>query len=151
MAYDFSKIHERLYVGSQINTVDDFLEIQKAGITHIVDSQSERNDILYKPDSLNIAVLWDGTPDDGIHPKSVDWTQKAIDFSIKALSNPGTIVLTHCAAGRNRGPSHAYGILRCQGFSVLDAVGLLYEKRPQVHIAYRKDVEDALIKLGWVK
>jgi hypothetical protein len=44
------------------------------------------------------------TEDDDVHPKPVAWFGNAVEFALAALAPPGTVVLTHCAHGRNRGP-----------------------------------------------
>ena len=151
MSYDYSKITERLFIGAQINSRDDIQELVTSGVTHIVDAQAERDDTSLVHLNSGMTVCWDPTQDDGQHPKPVEWTKVAVEFGIAALSQKGTIVLTHCAAGVNRGPSLGYAILRAQGWSALDVVGIIKNKRPQVGMAYRQDCESALQQLGWVK
>ena len=143
MAYDYSKITERVY----------FEEIKAAGITHIIDAQVERDDDVYLPKILRgLSILWDPTADDGVHPKPVLWFKNCVEYGIAALSIPGSIVLTHCAAGINRGPSLAYAIMRAQGLPSADALLRLHVARPQtlVGVAYREDAEAALKVLKWI-
>ena len=151
MAYDFSQLHERLFVGANVNTPDDVREIAAAGITHVLDANTDDEGPLF-PAAYGIALKAVPTPDDGGH-KGVAWFGPAIDFAIGALSHPGFRVLAHCAAGVNRGPSLAFAILRAQGWSRVDAIMLIHSKRMQTvgGIAYRDDAEAALLALGWIK
>lgn len=148
--YDFSQITERVYCGAAINTLNDILDIRQAGITHIADARIEYNDgsLLVEAHWPLDDYLYDPALDDGL-PKPVGWFQNVLDFALPALSKPGVIVLTHCAAGVNRGPSLAYCIMRAQGWTKDDAYALIKSKRPIANIGYRADADSALIKLGW--
>lgn len=151
MSYNYSLITERLFCGAQINSDADFDELKAAGVTHIIDAQAERDDNVFEPKNMiGLTILWDPQQDDGQHPKPVEWFKNAVEFGIGALKFPGTIVLTHCAAGYNRGPSLAYAILRAQGWSQVDAKALLHSRR-SVGIAYADDADLALKTLGWTK
>ena len=180
--YDMNFITERLACGAQINDAADVEQIRAAGISHIIDCQSERDDSMSGlnfgkvailalpsiseqalrnsllqpgfaarvPDNGDIGYLWDPTQDDG-QTKPAAWFSRGIDFALGALAHPGYAVLTHCAAGINRGPSMAYAILRAQGWDGIDAIALLRAKRPQVQVRYRGDAENALVQLGWTR
>jgi len=143
---DFSRITERLFCGARIESAADAAELVGAGVTHIINARHTRCDA-----SLigNLSYLWNPTEDDDGHPKPVAWFGNAVEFALAALARPGTVVLTHCAHGRNRGPSLAYAILRAQGWPSLEAYALLKEKRPQVIVGYRDDADAALGALGW--
>jgi hypothetical protein len=143
---DFSRITERLFCGARIESAADAAELVGAGVTHIINARLTRSDA-----SLigNLSYLWNPTEDDDIHPKPIAWFGNAVEFALAALARPGTVVLTHCAQGRNRGPSLAYAILRAQGWSRHDAYALLKERRPQVVVGYRDDADAALRALGW--
>jgi hypothetical protein len=143
---DFSKIHERLYCGGQINDGNDIQQLIAAGITHIINAQIERDIIGLIPKGL--WYLWCPTADDGEHPKPVDWFRSAIDFALPAILIRGR-VLAQCGAGNNRGPSLAYAILRAQGLGAEAAMVMLKAGRPQVGVGYRDDAELALKTLGW--
>jgi protein-tyrosine phosphatase len=144
---DFSKIHERLYCGGQINDANDIQLIVAAGITHVINAQAERT---LSDDLLGgLGYLWCPTADDGQHPKPVEWFRNAIDFALAAMSTQGR-VLAQCGAGNNRGPSLAYAILRAQGLNASAAMTLLKAGRPQVGVAYWEDAELALKALGWI-
>lgn len=146
---DVSKITERLWCGAQINDAADVAHLKSMKITHIIDAQIERDDApLLGPD---FSYLYDPIADDGQHPKPVEWFERAIMFALDAFTHHGAVVMTHCAAGINRGPSLAYAILRAQGLHRETAELLLRSGRPQVGIAYRDDADLALIQLGWYR
>ncbi len=152
LGYDCNKITERLYIGAQINGPQDFEWIKSEGITHIIDAQQERDDSAFAPkDMQGLTILWDPTADDGVHPKPVSWVKSTVEFALDALSHRGNIVLTHCAAGVNRGPSLGYGVLRAIGLSKEHAENIIRMNRPQVGLAYKDDVDSALKELGWTK
>jgi protein tyrosine phosphatase (PTP) superfamily phosphohydrolase (DUF442 family) len=150
MTYDCSRITERLYVGSRITDASNVADIKALGITHVIDANIDGEEPLFPPTN-GIALLVDTTKDDGTH-KGASWFMSAIDFGIGALSFKGNIVLTHCAEGRNRGPSLGYAIMRAQGFTAVEAMNLL-ETRPVCvgGVRYAGDAELALVELGWVK
>jgi protein-tyrosine phosphatase len=153
MTYDFSRVTERLFVGAQINTQSDVDELVAAGVTHLIDAEIEHNDAtiqLIRPMPFN--YLWNPTADDG-QPKPQQWFQKALDAAMPAMSQPGKIVLTHCAAGVNRGPSLAFAILRAQGLNHDQAIVLLNSARPVTipGVRYAGDADKALAALGWSK
>lgn len=146
--YDYSRITERLYVGSQIRSAADVDDLKRAGVTHIIDC-CEADDSV-DVEGSGVALLWDATADDG-QRKGVTWFSPGIDFALGALGHPGYAVLCHCAAGINRGPSMAYAIMRAQGIRSLDAETILRVNRPQVGIAYKADAESALRLMGWTR
>jgi dual specificity phosphatase 3 len=145
---DFSRITERLFCGGQIKSAADVAELVGAGVSHIINAQHEHSDTSR---IWTLSYLWDPTEDDDVHPKPVTWFGNAVDFALAALARPGTVVLTHCAHGVNRGPSLAYAILRAQGWPRHDAYALLKEKRPQVRVGYRDDADAALLALSWTR
>lgn len=153
MSYDFSKITERLWIGAQINGQADVAEIAAAGITHVIDAQAERDDSLYENfRAANISYLWDGTADDQVHPKPVDWFRNALNFALPGmLLTPSAKILTHCAAGVNRGPSLGYAILRALGLDATTVRAMIITARLQTRggIAYAGDAELALVTLGY--
>src|ERR1700680_2241114 len=161
---DFSRITELLFCGGQIKSAADAAELVEAGVTHIINAQHEHSDASRIG---TLSYLWDPTEDDDVHPKPVTWFGNAVDFALAALARPGTVVLTHCAHGVNRGPSLAYAILRAhtlrlgraesysdcrhrrEGWPRHDAYALLKERRPQVRVGYRDDADAALRALSW--
>jgi len=150
--YDCNKITERLFIGAQVCSDEHFQQIKDWGVTHIIDAQQERDDTAFEPkNTQGLTILWNPTQDDGVHPKPVLWVQNAVEFAMSALAHPGNIILTHCAAGVNLGPSLGYAVLRAQGFSKEHAEFIIRSNRPQVCLAYKDDVDLALVQLGWTK
>jgi len=147
---DFSKITERLYTGGMISNAEGLKLLLDQGVTHVIDAMSEENDFRLLKLHPEITYLWNGVPDDGVHPKPVEWFEKAINFALTALVKPGTIIYTHCAAGVNRGPSLTYAIMRAIGYSGADAYLQIKQRRPQAMMAYANDADQALLKLGWI-
>jgi dual specificity phosphatase 3 len=143
---DFSQITERLFVGGQIND-SDWPALIAAGITHVIDAQAERED--RAPRQGGVSILWVPQPDDGKHPKPVKWFGDAVSFALLAFTTPKAKVLTHCAAGINRGPSLGYAVLRAQGWTASEAMYTLKLHRPVVNAAYRDDADAALKALGY--
>ncbi len=91
------------------------------------------NNLPPTPNSLKnhpqIAYCFAGVADDGL-PKPVSWFQTGWDFAKPILDNGG-VVLSHCAAGVNRGPSVAYFLLRAHwGMTGDNAFALLKAQRP---------------------
>jgi protein-tyrosine phosphatase len=90
---------------------------------------------------------FDGVPDDG-RPKPVSWFSRAWDFA-QPIFEDGGVVLLHCAAGVNRGPSMAYFLLRANWHMDGDrASALIQRQRPKAQMAYRVDVDRAIAALN---
>jgi dual specificity phosphatase 3 len=151
MSYDYSRATERLFVGAQIGSAADVAELKRAGVTHVIDANIDDESGLFPP-LAGIALLPCPTPDDGA-AKPAAWFEPVINFAIRALGRPGNIVLCHCFAGINRGPSLAYAILRAQDFGPVGALLVIRTARPATvgGIRYAGDAERALAELGWIK
>lgn len=147
---DFSRITERLYTGGMISNEEGLQQLLNQGVTHVIDAMAENNDYKLLKVHPKIVYLWNGEKDDGVHPKPVEWFEKAINFALEALVKPGTIIYTHCAAGVNRGPSLTYAIMRAIGYSGAEAYLQIKQRRPQAMMAYAQDADQALLKLGWI-
>lgn len=157
---DVSKINDQLWCGGAITTEADVATIASYGITADIDCREEFNDhsLIEGYDNLpptpgalkeqdQIAYYYAGVPDDG-EPKPVSWFSGAWDFA-KPLLEGGGVVLAHCAAGVNRGPSMAYFLLRAYwGTSAGDAYALIKEQRPVARIGYQGDADNAIQALG---
>lgn len=151
---DYSLITERLYTGASMRCSKDVDALVAAGVTHVIDARSGFSDAaLLMARQPQISYLWDPTADDGVHPKPVEWFKKALDFALPAIAQPGKIILSHCAAGHNRGPSITFVIMRALGWSYHEALDLLHTNRPQCigGVTYRDDGELALRQLGWIR
>lgn len=141
---DANKITARLWTGAALQP-GDVATMQAAGITHVIDCRSEGGDDSHVL-GANFATLWNPTADDGA-PKTADWFLRSIYFAMGALHEPKSVVLAHCAAGVNRGPSTAYAILLSFGIDKAVAEQLIRQARPQVGLRYKADAEAAVAGL----
>jgi protein-tyrosine phosphatase len=139
---DLTWLTDRLAVGGGIWTDVKMAEIARAGITHIIDMQVEFNDTeLAKP--YGIQVLWNPVDDD-FKPKAPQIFQRGVDFALEALSEPGTKLFIHCAAGVHRAPMMTLAVMRALGWKLPDAQRFVQTRRPVVDFAdvYVQSVEN---------
>ncbi len=136
---DFDFITERLAVGGSLYTRENFEEVLRAGITHIINTQMDFDDrTLRLPAGAGRAenhepdILWLPVDDD-LLPKPAEFFFAAVRYSLDALTKPGTKILIHCSSGIHRGPMLAFALLCVLGYHRADALALLHERRPQVH------------------
>src|SRR6266536_4402640 len=146
---DVSFVTARLATGAALTGTDDVAALVSGGISHVIDCRAEFDDALLFSEHPDVSYLWLPTNDDG-QSKPSEWFDHGIQFALDALTHHGTAVLSHCAAGINRGPSMLYAIFRALGFSSSMAESLIRVARPQVNIAYRNDADRAVAELGWV-
>lgn len=144
---DFTKITPRLATGAAINDAADVAALVAAGITAVVDCRAETDDAPLLT-GAGLAYLWNPTQDDGQH-KSPDWFAKTLAFALPLISQPHQVVLAHCAAGVNRGPSAAYAVMRALGWTAAAAEATMRAARPQVGLAYKNDADVAILALGY--
>jgi protein-tyrosine phosphatase len=139
---DLTWLTDRLAVGGGIWTDEKMVEIARAGITHIIDMQVEFNDTeLAVP--YGIQVLWNPVDDD-FKPKAPQIFQRGVDFALEALSEPGTKLFIHCAAGVHRAPMMTLAVMRALGWNLPDAQRFVQARRPVVDFAdvYVQSVEN---------
>jgi protein-tyrosine phosphatase len=125
---DVSRITDQIYVGTNACCIAHYskLLIQK-GVTHDVSLEGERVDHPYGVDSY----LWLPTPD---HTAP---TMMNLDLGVSYIDtvlHRGGSVFIHCMNGHGRAPTLAAAWFIKEGMSVVDAVALLKQKRPEVHI-----------------
>ena len=145
---DFTFITTRLATGAAISSPDDVQQLIAAGVTHVVDCRAEFDDGQLLASS-GLSYLWNGTQDDGVHPKPPDWFGRSLAFALPAICVTGAKVYAHCAAGVNRGPSTAYAIMRALGWAAAPAEAQIRAARPQVGLAYAADADAAIEALGY--
>jgi hypothetical protein len=143
---DFSFVTVRLATGAAISTPDDVSALAAAGVTAVIDCRAEFDDgpLL----AGQFAYLWNGTEDDGT-TKDPSWFARSLAFGLPLLAQPHQRVYCHCAAGRNRGPSTAYAVMRALGWGSADAEATIRAARPQVELAYKDDADAAIAVLGY--
>jgi protein-tyrosine phosphatase len=130
---DMTWVTGQIAVGGGIWHEGNMMAVAAAGITHIIDMQIEFDDTrLAEP--YGVRVLWNPTEDD-FQPKPAALFQRGVDFAMEAMEDPETKVFIHCAAGVHRAPMMALAVLRAQGWSLLDAVKVIEEKRDVVDFA----------------
>ena len=135
-------VTDQIAVGGGIWNEANMIEVVGEGVTHIIDMQIEFDDTrLAEPYGLR--VLWNPTDDD-FRPKSPELLQRGVDFALKALKDPQSKLLIHCAAGVHRAPMMTLAVLRAQGWSLVDAVQEIEDKRDVVDFAdvYVQSVQD---------
>lgn len=149
MTADWSWITRRLAVGAALNNIDDIEEINKQGITHVIDCRDDFNGGQMLGHT-NVSYLWLPVEDD-LLPKSSTWFDAGIVFASTAFGQRNARVLCSCMTGMNSSPSMVYAILRAIiGLSNNTAETLIRAARPDVTIAYRNDADRAIVELGWV-
>jgi protein-tyrosine phosphatase len=139
---DMTWVTDQIAVGGGIWNESNMIAVVAAGITHIIDMQIEFDDSkLAEP--YGVRVLWNPTDDD-FRPKSPELFQRGVDFALNALEGPESKLFIHCAAGVHRAPMMTLAVLRAQGWSLLDAVKEMEEKRDVVDFAdvYVQSVQD---------
>ena len=130
---DMTWVTDQIAVGGGIWNEANMIEVVREGVTHIIDMQIEFDDTrLAEPYGLR--VLWNPTDDD-FRPKSPELLERGVDFALEALKDPQSKLLIHCAAGVHRAPMMTLAVLRAQGWSLVDAVREIEDKRDVVDFA----------------
>ena len=139
---DYQFVTEQLAIGGAIGTPENMQELARAGFTHVVNMQVEFDDHAIT-DGSGIQVLWNGCEDDFL-PKRAELFWSAVEFALKALQEPDTKVLFHCAAGVHRSPMMLLAVLRVLGYQRSEAVERIVSVRPQASFPpiYLMSVED---------
>ncbi len=138
---DMTWVTGRIAVGGGIWRAENMAEVARAGVTHIIDMQVEFDDTdLAEPHAIE--VLWNPIDDD-FQPKPPEIFQRGVDFAAEALSQDGTKLFIHCAAGVHRAPMMALAVLCSMGWTTGAALDLIEKERPVVDFAdvYVRSVE----------
>jgi len=138
---DLSWVTGRIAVGGGIWNAENMATVAKVGITHVIDMQVEFDDTpLAEPHGIE--VLWNAIDDD-FQPKPPQVFQRGVEFAVKALDQPGSKLLIHCAAGVHRAPMMALALLGALGWKVKDGIRLIESRRTAADFAdvYVKSVE----------
>jgi protein-tyrosine phosphatase len=138
---DMTWVTGRIAVGGGIWRAENMAEVAGAGVTHIIDMQIEFDDTeLAEPHAIE--VLWNPIDDD-FQPKPPEVFQVGVDFAMDALSQEGTKLFIHCAAGVHRAPMMTLAVLCSMGWTTEAALELIEKERPVVDFAdvYVRSVE----------
>jgi protein-tyrosine phosphatase len=138
---DMTWLTDRIAIGGGIWNGSNMLKVAQAGVTHVIDMQIEFDDTPLG-DSYGVEVLWNPVDDD-FQPKPAALFDRGVEFAVGALSEPGSKVFIHCAAGVHRAPMMALALLCKLGWKMAAAMELMEKKRPVVDFAdvYVKSVE----------
>lgn len=141
---DINQITENLWVGGELDRTDhdrallQMNVIAALGIDAIVDCRIEHDDSLWVTESYpQVDYLSIGVEDAGYRMPD-DWFDEGTDYSIDQMQT-GHIVLVHCQAGINRGPSMAFAIMLAKGADTVEALDAVHNARPDARIAYAED------------
>lgn len=157
---DATEILPQFFTGGAISSEADVETLVAMGITADIDCRLEYDDqsvideYAEKPNAKDaleahpkIAYLYNGVADDK-QPKPAAWFQRSWEFAEPILKSGG-VVLAHCAAGVNRGPSTCYFLMRAYlGMSGDEAYSLIVHLRPVAEVGYRQDADEAIVTLG---
>jgi predicted O-methyltransferase YrrM/tetratricopeptide (TPR) repeat protein len=144
-------LHPRVLVGGSILSKEDGLGLaEKYGVTHLLSAESERlDDDRGFDDNKRCRVSF---VDDGA---SIDekLLHEALDFGVKALSAPDSVVYAHCQLGGSRGPSMGYllvhgvfGMPAQETLAIIKAVRapLNPQEGPDLHRGYLDSINAAI-------
>jgi len=127
-----------LYSGEAV-MLAHLADIQKAGITHILDNRIEWSDEAFVEAHAPTMTYWWNGQDDAGQTMPDEWFFDGVDFASEALTDPDAQVLAHCHMGINRGPSMAFAILLVTGMEPVAALTAIRLARPIAAISYAGD------------
>lgn len=146
---NISRVTDRVWTGGDLPSdlgeaamLADLAEMQKAGITHILDNRIEWSDEAFvEAHAPNMTYCWNGQDDAG-QAMPDEWFDDGVGFALEALADPDARVLAHCHMGINRGPSMAFAILLATGMEPVAALTAIRGARPIAAISYADDALD---------
>lgn len=142
-----TQLTEQLWIGGELDQHDHTVavaqldELTGAGIDTVIDCRMECDDLDWVTEAKpKVSYLSIGVEDAGcIMPD--EWFDEGVTFALDE-SSKGGVVLVHCQAGINRGPSMGFLILVTQGWDAIDALDLIRKRRPIARIAYAEQAID---------
>lgn len=142
-----TQLTDQLWIGGELSRQDHQLavsqldELSKVGINAIIDCRIEWDDLDWAPDAQpQMDFLSIGVEDAGFFMPD-EWFDEGVSYGLDQISQ-GRVVLVHCQAGINRGPSMGFLILIAQGWDAIDALNLIRKRRPIARIAYAEQAID---------
>jgi len=113
-------------------------ELGDAGITHVIDVRLEWNDEEWvRERRADLEYLHLGIEDAGQRVPD-EWFDEGVRFALEGIE-AGGIVLSHCHAGVNRGPSMGFAVLLALGWDAVEALDAIHAARPIAFLAYAED------------
>jgi predicted protein tyrosine phosphatase len=145
--HDWTWLTEQLATGAMPLTRKEMNRLVRSGITHVVTvcTEAPLNVAQVLCTDSRITHLLNAEPDDGRWKEPV-WFQRTLAFALPAIAAGGKVYV-HCLLGSNRGPAHAYAILRASGYDRVDAEWIIRSARPRARILYLPDAEAAVREL----
>lgn len=140
---DWDWLNDRLATGAMPLTRREMDRLVEAGITHVVSLCTEAPLTMQQiiVSDRRITHLLNASPDDGMW-KDARWFERTLTFARAALADGGKVYV-HCLAGSNRGPAHAYLVLRAMGYPATVAEAMVRKARPKARLLYLPDAEAA--------
>jgi len=144
MPHDWEWVTADLAVGAMPLTRKEVTGLVREGITHIVtvchEAPTTAQQVLCS--DSRITHLLNAEPDDARWKEPV-WFKRTLDFALPVLRERTGKVYVHCLLGSNRGPAHAYILMRGLGYDARDAEEAVRHARPRARLLYRPDAEAA--------
>lgn len=139
-----SQLTTQLWVGGQLSATSPTLaqqqltELLNHGIDAIIDTRWEGDDIDWVTTAHpQIDYLHIGVEDAGLRMPD-EWFDAGTSYAADRIAK-GDVVLSHCQAGINRGPSLGFAILLTQGLDPIEALDLIRTNRPIARVGYAED------------
>ncbi len=123
-----SRITPEVYVGAQFNRRGRQALLDE-GITGVINMRVEYDDAahgLALPEYCHLPTVDDSAP-------SVEHLQIGVDFMCRVIGQGGKVYI-HCKGGIGRAPTMAAAYFISQGCSTEEAIAVIQETRPFIHI-----------------
>ncbi|KXZ61842.1 Dual specificity phosphatase, catalytic domain [Microbacterium laevaniformans] len=144
---DVCELTPQLWTGAELHPSDPAVarlqldEVVAAGVDAIIDCRYERDDADWVTAAIpHMDYLYIGVEDAGWRMQH-DWFDAGTNYAIDQMKD-GHVVLAHCQAGINRGPSMAFAIMLATGWDALEALSHIRAARPTARIRYAEDAVD---------
>lgn len=135
---DYSRITDQIYIGTNFCCETHFdPDLLKMGVTYDLSLEEERVD----SPTGGAAYLW--LPIKDMHAPTPQQFMMGVSF-IRAAVDSGRKIFVHCKNGHGRAPTMVAAYLITTGMSADDAIALIQEKRPEVHL--QDEQRDALLQ-----
>ena len=145
--HDWSWVTPELATGALPLTRGEADRLAASGVTHVITVCSEAPGAVQRVLGRHprLGHMVNASPDDGTW-KPVTWYARTLAYARGALADGGRLYV-HCLLGSNRGPSHAYAILRQLGYDHAGAELLARRARPRASLLYLPDARAAVDEL----
>ena len=159
----YSRVTERIILGSRPKTLDDIRKLRTESVSHILDVDLIDDARLLPPgisgdapisgvgcewaDYGIVGYRFNPTADDG-QPKPASWFLDSLHFAMPILAKPGWVLYVHCESGMDRSAATVYAILCAWGLGKIRAWEMIKLARPEALWRYTGDADVAL-RRGW--